>query len=114
MFCAIGLAVGIWAGSGVAANAPTDAEVLRAMPRVTRVIPFVAEMFRDDIVIVKNRLKSGPAEVTVLGLSLPVVSTHWECSVYYTETVASEFPFPVKLSKPRVQVVYIDKHFVAK
>jgi hypothetical protein len=115
MLYAIGLAVGIWVGSGVAAaNPPTDAEVLRAMPQLTRGIPLVFEMFRDDIVIVKNCLKSSPAEVTVFGLRLPLVNAHWECSVYYTETLQSDFPFPVKVRKPRVQVVYLDRTTVVK
>src|ERR1700676_3671142 len=35
---------------------PGDAEVLRAMPRVPRGVPYAFETFRDDIVIVKNRL----------------------------------------------------------
>ncbi len=35
---------------------PSDQEVLRAMPRVPRGVPYVYETFRDDIVIVKNRL----------------------------------------------------------
>ena len=35
---------------------PSDQEVLRAMPRVARGVPYVYEEFRDDIVIVKNRL----------------------------------------------------------
>ena len=62
MLCAIGLAVGIWAGSGVvAANPPSDREVLRAMPRVPRDVPFVFAVLRNDITIVKNRLASRPA-----------------------------------------------------
>ena len=37
-------------------DAPSDQEVLRAMPRVPRGVPYIYETFRDDIVIVKNRL----------------------------------------------------------
>ncbi len=37
-------------------DAPSDAEVLRAMPRVPRGVPYIYETFRDDIVIVKNRV----------------------------------------------------------
>ena len=34
---------------------------------------------------------------------------HFKCTVYYTETVQSGFPFPYRVVKPRVQVVYIDR-----
>jgi hypothetical protein len=29
--------------------------------------------------------------------------------VYYKETIESGYPFPVKVTRPRVDVVYIDK-----
>jgi hypothetical protein len=29
--------------------------------------------------------------------------------IYYTETVQSDYPFPTKVVKQRVQVIYIDK-----
>jgi hypothetical protein len=34
---------------------------------------------------------------------------HWKCTIYYRETVQSSYPFPVKVVKNRVEVVYIDK-----
>jgi hypothetical protein len=34
---------------------------------------------------------------------------HWECTVYYTETIRTEYPFPQSTKKKRVQVIYIDK-----
>ena len=37
-------------------DAPSDQEVMRALGRVPRGVPYVFETFRDDIVIVKNRL----------------------------------------------------------
>lgn len=84
-------------------HAPTDAEVLRAMPPATRGLPFVIGEFRDDVVIVKNllRQKAGPA---------PAVTSHWECTAYYTRTVQLGFPFDATVKKPCVQVVYIDTH----
>ena len=33
---------------------------------------------------------------------------HWKCTIYYNETVQSDYPFPVQVKKPRVQVIYID------
>lgn len=90
---------------------PSDAEILRAIPRVPRGVPFIYETFRDDIVIVKNRLvdKIDPPRFFPLVGPAQLHHCHWECVVYYNELVQSDYPFPVYLSKPRVQVIYIDK-----
>ncbi len=90
---------------------PGDREVLRAMPRVPRGVPYVYETFRDDIVIVKNRLvdKIDPPRFFPLVGMAQLHHCHWECVVYFTETVQSDYPFPVKAKKRRVQVIYIDK-----
>ena len=80
------------------------------MPRVPRGVPYIYETFRDDIVIVKNRLvdKIDPPDSS---RSWPVQlhHCHWECVIYYTELVQSDYPFPVYLKKARTQVIYIDK-----
>ncbi|MFO0798421.1 MAG: hypothetical protein U0804_13170 [Gemmataceae bacterium] len=90
---------------------PTDGEVLRAMPRVPRGAPYLYETFRDDIVIVKNRLvdKIDPPRFFPLVGMAQLHHCHWECVIYYTETVQSDYPFPMKVKKPRTQVIYIDK-----
>jgi len=90
---------------------PSDAEVLRAIPRVPRGVPFIYETFRDDIVIVKNRLvdRIDPPRPFPLVGPAQLHHCHWECVVYYNELVQSDYPFPVYLYKPRVQVIYIDK-----
>lgn len=90
---------------------PSDREVLRLMPRVKRGIPFVYEEFRDDVQIVKNRLvdKIDPPRFFPLIGMAQLHHCHWECVVYYTETVQSSYPFPTYIKKKRVQVVYIDK-----
>lgn len=90
---------------------PSDQEVLRALPRVPRGIPYVFETFRDDIVIVKNRIvdKIDPPRFFPLVGPAQLHHCHWECIVYFTETQSSDYPFPVKVVKPRVEVVYIDK-----
>ena len=92
-------------------DAPGDAEVLRAMPRVPRGVPYVYETFRDDIVIVKNRLvdKIDPPRFFPLVGPAQLHHCHWECVIYYNELVQSDYPFPVYVRKPRVQVIYIDK-----
>ena len=92
-------------------DAPSDQEVLRALQRVPRGVPYVYETFRDDIVIVKNRLvdKIDPPRFFPLVGPAQLHHCHWECVIYFTETVQSDYPFPVKIRKQRVQVIYIDK-----
>lgn len=92
-------------------DAPGDREVLRLMPRVHRGVPFVFEEFRDDVQIIKNRLvdKIDPPRFFPLIGMAQLHHCHWECVVYYTETVQSSYPFPTYIKKRRVQVVYIDK-----
>jgi len=91
---------------------PTDAEVLRAMPRTARAVPYVYQEFRDDITIVKTKILDRldpPREYPKIGTARLRVQ-HWECAVYYTETVETAWPFPTQVKKPRVQVIYIDKN----
>jgi hypothetical protein len=90
---------------------PSDAEILRAMPRVARGVPYIYEEFRDDIVIVKNRLvdKIDPPRFFPLVGPAQLHHCHWECVIYYTETIQSDYPFPQYTKRNRVQVIYIDK-----
>jgi hypothetical protein len=92
-------------------DAPSDAEVLRAIPRVPRGVPYIYETFRDNVVIVKNRLvdKIDPPRFFPLVGPAQLHHCHWECVVYYDELVQSDYPFPVYLKRPRIQVFYIDK-----
>src|SRR3979490_3436261 len=34
---------------------------------------------------------------------------HWKCTIYYTETISSSYPFPYQTRRRSVEVVYIDK-----
>src|SRR5262249_6993694 len=90
---------------------PTEREILRAMPRVTRGVPFVYEEFRDNIEIVTEKLvdKIDPPRFFPLVGPAQLHHCHWKCTIYYTETVQSSYPFPAKIVKNRVEVVYIDK-----
>ena len=90
---------------------PSDREILRAMPRVARGVPFVYEEFRDDTQLVKNRLVDTidpPRFYPLIGMA-QLHHCHWECVIYYKETVQSSYPFPTYVVKPRTQVIYIDK-----
>ena len=66
------------------------------MPRVARGVPYIYEEFRDDIVIVKNRLvdKIDPPRFFPLVGPAQLHHCHWECVIYYTETVQIDYPFP--------------------
>ena len=90
---------------------PTDLEVLRTLPKRVRGVPYIYEEFRDDITITKNRIvdKIDPPRFFPLVGMAQLHHCHWECAVYFTETIQSSQPYPVYLRKQRVQVVYIDK-----
>src|SRR5262249_31015153 len=90
---------------------PSDAEVLRALPRVKRGAPGVYEEFRDNVQIVTELLvdKVDPPRFFPLVGPAQLHHCHWKCTVYYTETVESGYPFPFRCVKPRVEVVYIDR-----
>jgi hypothetical protein len=90
---------------------PSDREVLRALPKGIRGAAYIYEEFRDDIVINKNRIVDKidpPRFFPLVGLA-QVHHCHWECAVYWNETIQSAWPFPTYITKPRTQVIYIDK-----
>jgi hypothetical protein len=90
---------------------PTEREVLRTLQKVRRGVPFVCEEFRDDIRIFSERIvdKIDPPRFFPLVGWAQLHHCHWKCTIYYRETVQSDYPFPVKVVKNRVEVVYIDK-----
>ena len=90
---------------------PSEAEVLRAMPHITRGIPYVYEESRDQIQIASERLvdKIDPARFYPLIGPAQLHHCHWKCTIYYTETVESGYPFPFQSKRDRVEVIYIDK-----
>src|SRR5262249_54456521 len=90
---------------------PDESMVLRAMIHVTRGIPYFYEEFRDDIQIVSERLvdRIDPPRFFPLVGPAQLHHCHWKCTIYYTETIESGYPFPFQCKRPRVEVVYIDK-----
>jgi hypothetical protein len=90
---------------------PDESQVLRAMPHVARGVPYFYEEFRDNIQIVTERIKDtiDPPRFFPLVGPAQLHHCHWKCTIYYTETIESNYPFPFRCVKPRVQVVYIDK-----
>ncbi len=90
---------------------PTDAEVLRVMPRVSRGVPYAYDEARDDVRIVYEKLvdRIDPPRFYPLVGPAQLHHCHWKCTVYYTEHVTSGYPFPYSARRPRIEVVYIDK-----
>ena len=90
---------------------PDDAAVLRALQPVTRGVPYVFKEFRDNIEIVTERIvdKIDPPRFFPLIGWARLHHCHYKCTVYFIETRQSDYPFPFKIVKPRVKVVYIDK-----
>lgn len=89
---------------------PDEARILRAMPKVTRGVPYFYEEFRDNIQIVTELLVDKidpPRHFPLVGLA-QLHHCHWKCTVYYDETIESGYPFPFRCRRPRVQVVYMD------
>jgi hypothetical protein len=95
----------------VCEDAPGEREVLRAMPRVSRGVPFVREEFRDNIRVYSERIVDKidpPRFFPLVGLA-QLHHCHWKCTVRWVETIQSDYPWPAKLKKNRVEVIYIDK-----
>jgi hypothetical protein len=90
---------------------PDMATILRAMPHVRRGFPYVYEEFRDDIDIRSERLvdKIDPGRFFPLIGPAQLHHCHWKCTIFYTETIESGYPFPFRCKRQRVEVVYIDR-----
>lgn len=90
---------------------PDAAEILRSMPRVTRGVPYIYEEFRDDIDFTVEKLvdRVDPPRFFPLIGPAQLHHCHWKCTVYFTETVESIYPFPFRVKRRRAEVVYIDK-----
>jgi len=90
---------------------PDRAAILRAMPRVKRGVPYFYEEFRDDIKFSVEKLVDviDPPRFFPLIGPAQLHHCHYKCTVYYTETIESSYPFPFQCKRRRVEVVYIDK-----
>lgn len=90
---------------------PDRAEILRAMPRVTRGVPYIYEEFRDDIDFTVEKIGDhiDPPRFYPLIGPAQLHHCHWKCTVFYTETIESSHPFPFRAKKRRSEVIYIDK-----
>ncbi|MER3416814.1 MAG: hypothetical protein C4297_11470 [Gemmataceae bacterium] len=93
---------------------PTEEEVIRALPSVTRGIPFIYEEFRDDFTVVCEKIvdQIDPCVFVPLIGPAQLHHCHYKCTVRFKEKFLSGYPFPFQVEQERVEVVYIDKdHF---
>jgi hypothetical protein len=94
---------------------PSIDEVLSfLLPKGPRGVPLIHEVFRDDIKLVADRLldRTDPPRFFPLVGRAQLHHCHWKCTVHYTETVESSYPYPFTAKRPRVEVVYIDKDYL--
>jgi hypothetical protein len=90
---------------------PDEAQILRAIKQVPRGVPYIYEEFRDDIQFSVERLvdRIDPPRFYPLVGWAQLHHCHYKCTVFFTETKQSGYPFPYYIRKPRLEVVYIDK-----
>jgi hypothetical protein len=95
-------------------DAPSEAAVLRALQPGPRNVPTTLKVFRDDIVIVTERLarQVDPPQFFPLVGKAELHHYHWKCTVYYSEIMEASDPYPLRSKRPRVEVVYIDKDYL--
>ena len=90
---------------------PEDEEVIRALPKVIRGIPYVLEELRDIKDITKELIvdQIDPCRFYPLVGPAQLHHCHYKCTVYYKQTIRSTYPFPFNIVEDRVEVIYIDK-----
>jgi hypothetical protein len=90
---------------------PDTSMVIRQLPKAIRGVPYVVEEFRDDVQVVTELMvdRIDPARFFPLIGPAQLHHCHWKCTVFYTETFESGYPFPFQCKKRRVEVIYIDK-----
>jgi hypothetical protein len=90
---------------------PDRSTIIRAMPPVIRGVPYILEEHRDALEFEVERLvdEVDPPRFFPLVGPAQLHHCHWKCTIYYTETIQTDWPFAWQTRKRRVQVVYIDR-----
>lgn len=90
---------------------PSEEEVIRALPKVTRGVPFVYEEFRDSYEVVVEKLVDSIDPCVFVPMVGPAQVHHcrYKCTVFWREQQYSDWPFPFGVKNDRVEVIYIDK-----
>lgn len=90
---------------------PSEEEVIRALPKVRRGIPFITEEMRDDYNVVVEKIvdKIDPCVYVPLIGPAQLHHCHYRCTVFWRERLISDWPFPYMVTNPRAEVILIDK-----
>ena len=78
-------------------------------------MPQVFQVSRGEVTVVTECLvkRVDPPRFFPLVGEAELHRNHWKCTVYYTERMEASWPFPMQCKRPRVEVIYIDKDFLA-
>jgi hypothetical protein len=97
---------------------PYEEEMIRALPKVARGIPYIYQEFRDNYTFVVEKLVDQIDPPTFIPLVGPAQlhHCHYKCTIYYTQRIRSDYPFPFTVVNDKREEVLIDKdhlHLVA-
>jgi RNA polymerase sigma factor (sigma-70 family) len=99
-------------GQRSACDDPPDlATILRALARGERGVPYLSEVFRDDLEVSVERLADQihpPRFYPLIGHA-QLHRCHYKCVVCYNETTQSSWPFPFQCTRRRSEIVYLDR-----
>jgi RNA polymerase sigma factor (sigma-70 family) len=86
-------------------------EVLRALPKVKRGVPYVYEETRDEVKVITDCVdeRAGPVRHYPFIGPARLIHRHFKCVVHFTETITSSYPFPFETKRRRVETVYLDR-----
>lgn len=95
---------------GMCQDPPSPDEVMRAMPSVQAMIPFVYEKHRNNVRIVAEPIGDYIDEPRFLPLVGPVQlhHCHYKVRVYYDGLYISDWPLPFTHRDEEVEVLYMD------
>jgi hypothetical protein len=90
---------------------PSEKEIIAALNSKAGSPKLKLEDIGDEVEIVCEKVMDKVDEPRFFPLVGParLHHCHWKCSVYYNETVRSNYPFPMVVKNKHVEVVYIDK-----
>jgi RNA polymerase sigma factor (sigma-70 family) len=93
---------------------PSEAEVLRALQQQRRNDPAVIKISYDNISLEMERLAKQvePPRLYPLVGQAELHHGHWKCTAHYLETVEISEPYPLRIQRPRVEVVYLDQDYL--
>jgi hypothetical protein len=92
-------------------EAPSHAEILRTLPPFDPGVAGIAEVSRDELEFVVEKLVDrvdAPRFFPLIGPA-QLHHCHWKCTVYFTEQIEVSFPYLLQVKRRRAEVVYIDR-----